>query len=55
VLLAESHLTIHTFPETGRAAIDLYCCRGAADWPWAERLRESIGARDVTVRFLDRS
>jgi S-adenosylmethionine decarboxylase len=55
VLLAESHLSIHTFPETGRAAIDLYCCRGAADWPWTERLRESIGARDVTVRFLERS
>ena len=26
-LLAESHLTIHTFPEHGFAALNVYCCR----------------------------
>ena len=54
VLLAESHLTIHTFPESGCAAIDLYCCRRSADWPWAERLAESLGASEVEVKVIRR-
>ena len=54
VLLAESHLTIHTFPESGCAAIDLYCCRRSADWPWAARLAESLGAREVEVKVIRR-
>jgi S-adenosylmethionine decarboxylase len=54
VLLAESHLTIHTYPEAGLAAINLYCCRSRADWPWEKRLRELLGARAVTVRTFRR-
>jgi len=54
VLLAESHLTIHTYPEASLAAINLYCCRPAASWDWDGRLRETLGARAVTVRELRR-
>ena len=54
VLLSESHLTIHTYPETGAAAIDLYCCRGNAEWPWEARLPQILGAREVRVRSLRR-
>lgn len=54
VPLAESHLTIHTFPEHGSVCINLFCCRPRADWPWAERLGESLGAERVDVRRLDR-
>jgi S-adenosylmethionine decarboxylase len=54
VLLAESHLTIHTYPELGVAAINLYCCRPSAEWPWSTRLPTLIGARGVTVRTLRR-
>ena len=54
VLLAESHLTIHTYPEAGLAAINLYCCRSRADWPWEKRLRELLRARAVTVRTFRR-
>lgn len=49
LLLTESHLTCHTFPERGFAGFNLYCCRPRADWPWAERLREALGATDVRV------
>lgn len=49
VVLSESHLSCHTFPETGFVAFDLYCCRELADWPWEERLRELLGAGEVNV------
>lgn len=54
LLLTESHLACHTFPEHRFAAFNLYCCRERAPWPWAERLREALGAREVRVRTLTR-
>src|SRR4051812_1836841 len=38
LMLTESHLTCHSFPERGFVAFNLYCCRARPDWPWAERL-----------------
>jgi S-adenosylmethionine decarboxylase len=54
LLLSESHLTCHTFPERGFAAFNLYCCRPRPDWPWEERLRELLGAERVLVRRVER-
>ncbi|HZI40999.1 MAG TPA: S-adenosylmethionine decarboxylase [Gemmatimonadaceae bacterium] len=54
VPLAESHLTVHTFPEHGSLCINLFCCKPRGEWPWAERLRERLGATRVHVRRLDR-
>ena len=48
-LLAESHLTIHTFPETGAATLNAYCCRPRQPAPWRALLGELLGARDVSV------
>jgi S-adenosylmethionine decarboxylase len=53
-LLTESHLACHTYPETGVATFNLYCCRPRPSWPWEERLRAALGARRVTVRSLTR-
>lgn len=50
LLLSESHLTIHTFPERGAAAINLYCCRRRPVWDWETRLAEALGATAVGVR-----
>ena len=52
LLLTESHLACHTFPERGFAAFNLYCCQPREAWPWPERLREAIGATDVKVTTL---
>ena len=49
VLLTESHLTCHTYPERGFAAFNLYCCRPRTAWPWDERLAEMLGATAVRV------
>ena len=54
LLLSESHLTCHTFPERGFAAFNLYCCRPRPEWPWAERLADLIGAERVVSRRIDR-
>jgi S-adenosylmethionine decarboxylase len=54
LLLSESHLACHTFPEHGFAAFNLYCCRSRREWPWQERLAALIGAEHVLVRSLVR-
>lgn len=54
VLLAESHLTLHSFPEHGTVTLNLYCCRARPAWPWEARLGERLGARRVEVRALER-
>ncbi len=53
-LLAESHLTIHTFPETGVATLNAYCCAPRKAAAWRELLGEAIRAREVSVRELAR-
>jgi S-adenosylmethionine decarboxylase len=53
-LLTESHLACHTYPETGEATFNLYCCRPRPDWPWDDRLTSMFGASRVTVRFAAR-
>ena len=55
VMLTESHLACHTYPEFGVATFNLYCCRERPAWAWEERLREMLGARDVQVRSVTRS
>lgn len=53
-LLTESHLACHTYPETGIATFNLYCCNARPEWQWQERLRLILGATQVSVRFIKR-
>ena len=54
-LLTESHLTCHTYPEFSSATFNLYCCRERPEWPWCERLREMLCARDISIRVVERN
>lgn len=54
VPLRESHIALHTYPEHGVAAFNLYCCRSGCAWAWEERLREALGAQSVEVRRVER-
>jgi S-adenosylmethionine decarboxylase len=54
VLLAESHLALHTFPEHASLCLNLFCCVPRAEWDWAAGLARHVGAGDVRVRRLAR-
>lgn len=53
-ILAESHLTVHTFPEHGSLCLNLFCCTPREPWAWAEKLEQHVGATHVNVRVLER-
>ena len=54
VMLTESHLACHTYPEHGIATFNLYCCRTRPEWNWEENLREMIGAENVKIQKIVR-
>jgi len=53
-LLAESHLACHTYPESGVATFNLYCCRARVAVEWAALLAEALGATRVEVTTVTR-
>ena len=55
VVIAESHVTIHTWPEFGYAAIDIFTCGETID-PWAvmRYLEAEFGANSVSSMELKR-
>lgn len=54
VMLAESHLAVHTFPEHGFAALNLYCCRPREAADFEALARKHLGAQRVTLRSVPR-
>lgn len=55
VLLAESHLCLHTWPERGYAAADIFTCGETMEAEVAVRIMEGgFRARDVAVKKLER-
>ena len=54
-LLAESHISIHTWPESGYAAVDIFTCGQTARPRLAcEYLIEQLQAQDHTLTVLPR-
>ena len=55
VVIAESHLAVHTWPEYGYAAVDLFTCGEKVD-PWSARdyLAEAFRAGDSQCREIPR-
>ncbi len=55
VVISESHLAIHTWPELGYAAIDVFTC-GTHVNPWdaCKYLEEMFGAGEVKAEEIKR-
>ena len=51
-VLAESHISVHTWPEIGYGAFDVFMCGDAQPWKAVEVLREAFAAGDVRVKEL---
>jgi S-adenosylmethionine decarboxylase len=55
VVLRESHLACHTFPEYRSICLNLFCCRPRDDWDFAAELGRRLGAEQVQVRRIERA
>ena len=54
VMLTESHLACHTYPEHQAATFNLYCCRTRPEWNWKRNLQNLLGAKNVNVQKIER-
>lgn len=55
IVLAESHIAIHTWPEHGYVALDIFTCNEAVDHNVIiDHLFDNFKAADKTVTYLSR-
>lgn len=55
VVIAESHLAVHTWPEYGYAAVDLFTCGTSVDtWKAFDLVKTAFGATRVDVKDMPR-
>ncbi len=55
LVIQESHLAIHTWPERAFAAVDLFTCGQSVDpWQACARLKEALGAAEGRAMELQR-
>ena len=53
-VLAESHISVHTWPEIGYGAFDVFMCGDAQPWKAVDVLANAFDTRDIRVRELRR-
>lgn len=53
-LLSESHISIHTWPEEGTAAADVYTCGTCNPKTGCDIIIEQLHASDHTLNFIER-
>lgn len=54
VLIAESHISVHTFPDRGYINIDIFSCKDFDPGPSIAVVRETFSLSDVRVWTLER-
>ncbi len=55
VVISESHLAIHSWPEFGYAAVDIFTCGQSVDpWVSCNYLRAALSAQNMSAREIKR-
>jgi len=55
VIISESHLTIHTWPELGYAAVDVFTCGDSVNpWNACDYMTEFLKAKNMTATEIKR-
>jgi len=54
LLLAESHISIHTYPEQGYAAVDVFTCGGGLTGQAIDHLKEVLNPERVNEVVIQR-
>ena len=55
VVIAESHLSIHTWPEHGYAAVDFFTCNAAMDYKLSyQSIAEVLQSKKHTYKTIER-
>lgn len=52
VVISESHLSIHTWPENGYVAVDIYTCGGLDPRPGFEYLASELASQSLRVQEI---
>jgi S-adenosylmethionine decarboxylase len=53
-LLSESHISIHTWPEEGKAAVDVYTCGDCDPKIGCDMIIEQLHCTDHTLSYIER-
>ncbi|MBV1915098.1 MAG: adenosylmethionine decarboxylase [Pseudomonadales bacterium] len=54
LMLAESHITVHTWPEVSYAAFDIFMCGDAKPEKAAEVIADQFPNAEVSIKAIDR-
>jgi S-adenosylmethionine decarboxylase len=54
VLIAESHIAVHTFPEHRQVWVDIFSCKGFDDVPAIDKIVDAFSLRSARVHKLER-
>ncbi len=53
-LLSESHISIHTWPEEGKAAVDVYTCGESNPKIGCDIIIEQLQSKNHTLSYIER-
>jgi S-adenosylmethionine decarboxylase len=54
VLIAESHIAIHTFPQHGQVWVDIFSCKGFDQIPAIDKIVDVFDLQDTRIHTLER-
>jgi S-adenosylmethionine decarboxylase len=54
IVLAESHISVHTWPEEGFAAIDIFMCGKADPVVLVDPVKNFFSSKECYVKIIDR-